>query len=89
MHPVDKLGRTSKRVHGDYTRRCVNRGIVRQHNGAQQIWPTFVLITYQFGDHIVHTKVHPFTLRVCLRSVGGSLEMDHSQSLVEQLYNFP
>jgi len=72
---------------GAILRRGVNRGIICQRNGAQQIWPTFVCITHQFGDHIVHAEVHSFTLRICLRSVGRGIEMGYPQPLVEQLYN--
>ena len=48
-----------------------------------------MFIAYQFSYHVVHAEVHPFTLRIRLRSVGGSLEVGHTQPLVEQLHNFP
>jgi len=89
MHPADKLGRTNRIIRGGYTRRGVNCGVVRQSNCTQQIRPAIMLIAHQFGYHIVHAKVHSFTLRICLRSVSGSFEMGHTQSLVEQLHNFP
>ena len=64
----------------------VYRGIVCQHNSAQEDGLSFVFVINEFGDHVVHRKVHVLALSICLGVVSRGPKVGDPEPLVETLY---